>query len=256
MSTTNLSSQEASFRAKEFVPNATELIQLAKEGYSFQTRHVLQTIVSGEQQRLREEQTMWRLGGAVLGACLGLSDGFQLTDAFVGLAFSGIASLSHEAMSHEDRIFLEQCQSLWLIGNNSPVELAQRLGSAKSRILMYEKDWSSPMIFNHHQGIRGDFLVPLGLAGDLAKGFSSLKSREVLERHINFSDIEILQNQFYPSTNETFGIKEIIEITNEEAKRFSPYANSFLRETEPVIISNRNNSAIAYRVPVPTHSDF
>ena len=251
-----LSNQEVTTNANESLTNAAEFIQLAKEGYSFQTRQILQTIVSGEQQRLREEQTMWRLGGAVIGACLGLGDGLQITDAFLGIAFSGIASLSYEAMSHEDRKFLEQCQSLWLIGDNSPVELSQRLGPAKSRILMYEKDWSTPMIFNHHRGVRGDFLVPLGLAGELAKGFSSLKSREVLERHINLSDIEILQNQLYPCTNETFEIKEITEIKNEDAKRFSPYANSFLRETEPVIISNRNNSAIAYRVPVPTHSDF
>ena len=57
------------------------------------------------------------------------------------------------------------------------------------------------------------------------------------------------------STSKTIFLPSV-DSTNEEAKRFSPYASSFLRETEPVIISNRNNSAIAYRVPVPTHSDF
>jgi len=241
---------------QNLVPNAKEIISIAKEGYSFQTRELLQTIVAGEQQRLREEQMMWRIGGAVIGTCLGLGDGFQITDAFVGLAFSSLTSLTHEVMSHEDRKFLEQCQSLWLVGRNSPIELAQRLGPARSRILLYDADWSSPVIFNHHHGYRGDHLVPLGMAGELATGFSSPQSMEVLERHFNQSDLGTLQNQLYPIINEAIQIKPIEPISTETAQRLSPYSNAFSKETEPLIISNGQNSSIAYQVPIPPHSDF
>ena len=54
------------------VPFAKEMLQLAKSGYSFQTREILQRIVTAEQQRLREEQMVWRVGGArlaVIGGC-------------------------------------------------------------------------------------------------------------------------------------------------------------------------------------------
>ena len=78
------------------VPFAKEMLQLAKSGYSFQTREVLQRIVTAEQQRLREEQMFWKVSGAILGACLGVGDGFQVADVFLSMGLSGLGSLSHE----------------------------------------------------------------------------------------------------------------------------------------------------------------
>lgn len=162
------------------VPNASEIIYKVKYGYSFQSREILQRVVLGEQQRLKEEQTLWRFGAAVLGSYLGLSDGFQLTDLFLGMASSTIAATAHEILSNEDKKFLERCQLLWLVGNHSPIELSQRIGQARSRILFYNPRWQAPCIFNHHQVIRGEHLVPLGNAGNYAPGFADQVCNEAL----------------------------------------------------------------------------
>jgi hypothetical protein len=79
------------------------MLQVARTSDSFQTREVLQRIVLAEQQRIKEEQMLWRVGGTILGMCFGLTDGFQLTDLFMGMAGSAIAGTAHEVMSHEDR---------------------------------------------------------------------------------------------------------------------------------------------------------
>ena len=40
------------------VPYLREMLDIARNGYSFQTRTVLQRIVMGEQQRIKEEQML------------------------------------------------------------------------------------------------------------------------------------------------------------------------------------------------------
>jgi hypothetical protein len=232
------------------------MLQIAHHGYSFQTREVLQRIVIGEQQRIKEEQMLWRVGGTILGMCFGIGDGLQLTDLFIGMAGSAIGSLAHEAMSHEDRQFLERCQSLWLVGNNSPMELAQRLGPARSRILLHDPTWGAPVIFNHHQGHRGDHLVPLGNAGDLATGFSDPQSLEVLQRHFVREDLQTLQAQLYPIASHAVAIDRVTHITQVDAIALDPDAPSFMSQTRPVRINTSNGASVGYQVPIPAQSDF
>jgi hypothetical protein len=114
------------------VPYAAEAIQLARTARSFQTREVLSRIVTAEQQRIKQEQMLWRVAGAFMGACFGLSDGFDPGDIFLGMGLSGLAGMGHGVMSHEQRQFLEQCRSLWTIGVNSPSDLVSRLGPCSS----------------------------------------------------------------------------------------------------------------------------
>ena len=106
------------------MPYAAEAIQLARTARSFQTRELLSRIVTAEQQRIKQEQMLWRVAGAFMGACFGLSDGFDPGDIFLGMGLTGLAGMGHEVMSHEQRQFLEQCRSLWTIGANSPTDLA------------------------------------------------------------------------------------------------------------------------------------
>jgi len=186
------------------VPYAQEMLHIARHGYSFQTREVLQRIVMGEQQRIKEEQMLWRVGGTLLGLCFGIGDGLQMTDFFIGMAGGAIGSLAHETMSHEDRQFLDRCQALWLVGQNSPMELAQRLGPARSRILLHDPGWEAPVVFNHHHGHRGDHLVPLGNAGELAAGFADPKSLEVMQWHFGGEDLQTLRTQLYPIASHTW----------------------------------------------------
>ena len=234
-----------------------EFIKIAKESYSFQTKDVLQTIVQGEQRRINQEQAMWRIGGAVLGVCLGLGDGFQPRDVFLGMGFSSIAGMAHESMSQRDRKFLEDCKSLWLVGNNSPIELAQRIGPAKSRILMYDENANSPFIFNHHISHRGEHLVPLFSAGDMASGFSSYQSLEVLNRYISPQNIDILKGQLYPHTNGTQKINSLNQISKNQAHSTAAFTKEFLEETQPVLISTTDyGTLVGYEIPIPAHSDF
>jgi adenylate kinase len=45
-------------RSSTNVPYADTMLQVARQGYSFQTREVLQRVVMGEQARIREEQML------------------------------------------------------------------------------------------------------------------------------------------------------------------------------------------------------
>jgi len=238
------------------VPNASEIIDIATYGYSFQSREILQRVVLGEQQRLKEEQTLWRFGAAVLGSCLGLGDGFQLTDLFLGMASSTIAATAHEVLSNEDRQFLERCQLLWLVGNHSPIELSQRIGQARSRILFYDPSWQAPCIFNHHQGIRGDHLVPLGNAGNYAPGFADQASIEVLNRYFGADDLNTLRAQLYPQAGNTISISSVSAISPGEALSSDPFARSFLAKSQAVKIAVNDDYFIGYKVPIPAQSDF
>jgi hypothetical protein len=238
------------------IPYAQEMLHVARHGYSFQTREVLQRIVMGEQQRIKEEQMLWRVGGTLLGLCLGIGDGLQLTDLFIGMSGGAIASLAHETMSHEDRQFLERCQSLWLVGRNSPIELAQRLGPARSRILLHDPAWEAPLVFNHHKGHRGDHLVPLGNAGNLATGFADPQSLEVLQRHFDREDLQTLEAQLYPIASHAVAVDRVEPISQIDALELDPNAPSFLRQSKPMRINTSSGESVGYKVPIPAHSDF
>jgi hypothetical protein len=238
------------------VPYADTMLQVARQGYSFQTREVLQRVVMGEQARIKEEQMVWRVTGSLVGMLFGLGDGLQMTDLFMGMAGASVASLAHEAMSHEDRQFLERCQSLWLVGGNSPVELAQRLGPARSRILLFNPSWPEPMVFNHHQSHRGNHLVPLGLAGRQAAGFAHHQSLEVLHRHFSADELQTLEGQLYPMASHAFAFDTVSPISQVEALELDPSAPSFLSQSRPVRIEAATDAAIGYQVPIPAHSDF
>lgn len=251
-----ISGETEHHRSSPGVPYAQEMLQIARHGYSFQTREVLQRIVMGEQQRIKEEQLLWRVGGTILGMYFGIGDGLQITDLFIGMAGSAIGSLAHEAMSHEDKQFLERCQSLWLVGNNSPIELAQRLGPARSRILLHHPSWETPVVFNHHQGHRGDHLVPLGNAGNLATGFADPQSLEVLKRHFVSEDLQTLQTQLYPVASDAVAVDRVTPINQVDAMALDPDAPAFLSQSRPVHINTPEGASVGYQVPIPAQSDF
>lgn len=242
--------------AEFYAPYADEMLSVARTTCGFQSRDVLRRIVSGEQQRIKEEQMLWRVGGALLGAAFGFSDGFELTDLFVGMAGGSIGGLAHDVMSNHDRRFLEQCQALWLVGAHSPLELAQRLGPARSRILLFDSSWQSPVIFNHHRGSRGDHLVPLGNARNLANGFADERSLEVLNRYFDASELETLEAQLYPIADQVVSVQSLSSLSNSDALAKDLYAQSFMRKSQPVMIQVSGSEVVGYQIPIPATSDF
>jgi hypothetical protein len=256
MATITYSDHQLTRRSKALDSELDHLLHIASIGHSFQTREVLHQIIVGEQQRIKEEQMLWRVGGSLLGLCFGLSDGFQLTDLFIGMSGGAIGSLAYDTMSQEDRKFLEQCQSLWLMGCNSPMELQQRLGPARARIVIEDSTTGEIMICNHHQGHRGDYLVPLGAAGAVAAGFQNPESLAVLSRHLSPENIEILQSQFYPVGHASIQIDRPLPISREELRRICVPIKESCSDSRHVVIRNANGSTVAYHVPIPSHSDF
>lgn len=237
-------------------PLADEFVQLAKVGHAFQSKDVLQAIVEKEKRRIKDEQIAWRIGGAIVGGLLGLGDGFDVGDIFTSLVFSNIGAVGHEVASREQIEFLQKCQAAWLVTQGSPVELASRIGPAKSRIVAFNEGWETPLVFNHHQGHRGDYLVPLGLAHQHAKGFLEEGSRQVMINTFEEKDYTTLSNQLYPVPDNAIRLDSIRKITKEKAVELDPYADSFVSQAEPVVIEVEGQQAVAYRVPIPIHSDY
>lgn len=238
------------------VPRASLIIQIAKNGRAFQAKEVLQAIVEKEKRRIQDEQIAWRIGGAIVGGLLGMSDGFDFSDIFVGMTFSSLGGLGHQVASREQLEFLRKCNAAWMVTAGSPVELASRIGPARSRVILYGDGWDEPRIFNHHQGPRGDYLVPLGLASWCARGFLQQDSKQAMLEVYDPSNIEILSNQLYPDSDRAIRLDSVRKISNERAFELDQYAVSFVRHAEPVAIEIEGNVVVAYRVPIPVHSDF
>ncbi len=238
------------------VPESFEFVQLAKNGHAFQSKDVLQAIVEKEKRRIKDEQMAWRIGGAIIGGLLGIGDGFDVGDVFMGLAFSNLGGLGHQVASREQMEFLEKCKAAWIVTTGSPMELASRIGQARSRVIAYSEGWQTPLIFNHHQGPRGDYLVPLGLAHQHARGFLQDDSRQAMVDTFEQDDFMILANQLYPAPDSAIRLESIRKITKEQAIEMDKYADSFVHHAEPIAIEIEGQQAVAYRVPIPVHSDY
>ena len=238
------------------VPHSLEVIQLAKNGHAFQSKDVLQAIVEKEKRRIKDEQMAWRIGGAIIGGLLGIGDGFDVGDVFMSMAFSNLGGLGHQVASREQMEFLEKCKAAWIVSANSPIELASRIGPARSRILAYRGGWQTPLIFNQHQGPRGDYLVPLGLAHQHARGFLQDDSRQAMVNTFEQNDFMILANQLYPAPDSAIRLDSIRKIKKEQAIELDSYADAFTAHAEPVVIEVEGQQSVAYRVPIPVHSDY
>ena len=112
------------------------------------------------------------------------------------------------------------------------------------------------MVFNHHQGHRGEHLVPLGNAGNLAAGFADPQSLEVLQRHFGEEDLQTLQAQLYPNASHALAVDRITTISKAEALEQDTQAASFLAQSKPVRIATSDGATVGYQVPIPAQSDF
>lgn len=245
---------------EEGLLNCTKLLH---ENLSFQSIDVIERIVAYEQARIEDEQTLWRIGGAILGAALGAGDGFGLADVGTSFAFSNIAGMAHSQASKEQREFLKKIHSLWLVDQRSPFDLRRRLGEPIGRFIGYSSLANS---FNpddlyiasiHQNSSRGFTAVSLGFAGDNAAGFIDNMSREKMAEVFTGEEIETLKCQFYPIIENSIPLKLVRSITEEEAKSKDPLY-SYLRKTgSPYRISiGDGDDDILYKCAIPSHSDF
>ena len=64
---------------------------------TFPVEEFINLWVEHKKSQMRDEQFLWRVGGAIVGGMLGLGDGFQLGDLFGSLAGGAIGSLAQES---------------------------------------------------------------------------------------------------------------------------------------------------------------
>jgi hypothetical protein len=162
-----------------------------------------------------------------------------IVEVFLGalhghMAMAGLARRTNDVMPHEQRQFLGSCYSLWTTGSNSPVELTSRIETACSRSScrapwpsalqdpLHDPDWEAPVVFNHHQGHRGNHLVPLGNAANLARGFADPQSRQVLQQHFGVADLQRLQVHLYPIASHTVAVDRVASIRQEDELELDP----------------------------------
>ncbi|MFM7087024.1 MAG: hypothetical protein ACKOXO_08550 [Cyanobium sp.] len=70
------------------------------------------------------------------------------------------------------------------------------------------------------------------------------------------NDFMILANQLYPAANSAIRLDSIRKISKEQAIEMDKYADSFVHHAEPIAIEFEGQQGVAYRVPIPVHSDY
>jgi len=248
---------------REQVENLNNIIEYCKNALSFQASEVLESIITNEKQKMEDEQGLWKVGGALLGLALGVGDGFDLMDVGSSFAFSNIANMAYNQVSKEQREFLRQIHSLWLVDQRSPLELRRRLGDPIGRFIGYDTDVgnSDPdeniFITNIHQnssrGLNLQLLSPAQLA---ASGFENNLSVEKMREVFDSENYEILANQLYPIDGGTIPIKAMRIISKEEAEKKDPMYSYLHKSGEPYRLTFDEGEHIVYKINIPSHSDF
>jgi hypothetical protein len=70
------------------------------------------------------------------------------------------------------------------------------------------------------------------------------------------NDFMILASQLYPAPDSAIRLDSIRKISKEQAIEMDGYADSFIQHAEPVVVEIEGQQAVAYRVPIPVHSDY
>jgi hypothetical protein len=110
----------------------------AEIGYStINEEYVIQKLIQDHQEKKKQETALWRLGGAIAGAFLGLQDGFQVMDIFTTAASSAVAGGISNAMQDLDTNQLKELGLEWVNTPQSYIYHKKRhRGDAIRRILL------------------------------------------------------------------------------------------------------------------------
>ena len=204
-----------------------------KDYRSFQTQLVIESIVAKEQKRIESERAGWKLAGAAVGLLLGAGDGLDFGDLFTAFTFGNIANMAHSKFSEKDIQFLKEIKSYWMIADGSPIDIIRRLGAPKKRVLIFADDQA--LAFTHHVGPRGEFLVPLSVAGEACPGFTNHQSREVA---LQVDSSRRLRDEVAAQK-----APELVDVAG---------ANGY----EPIDLEIGGEKVLGFRTQVPLHSDF
>lgn len=99
---------------------------------------VIQRIIQNHQAKKAQENSLWRIGGAVLGLCLGLGDGFQVGDLLGTVVGSTLGGGISNELQRADEATLRELNLEWVNSPDSYIYHRKRhRGEAVRRLLLF-----------------------------------------------------------------------------------------------------------------------
>ncbi len=235
-----------------FIEGISTIAEHMTKGKAFPSALVLKTIAEKENSRIDQEKLIWRIGGAAVGLLAGSLDGLDFGDAFQSFFVSNLAGTAHDVFSEEQKKFLREINSYWIIDDASPMDLNKRVGPARSRV------WFSGSLYNYHRGLRGDYLLNLQPARAVCQGFSDRKALEVMVRSFDDQTIKKMSRQFYPTLENSIRIDSyrVVDLHSGRETVNSADLLAVENDLQPIAIEIEDNIYRAYAAPIPLHSDF
>lgn len=236
--------------------NSTHIFKLAKVGRAFRPEEVAQRICDSELKRMNDEAMLWKLGGGLLGLLAGSLDGFNVGDIMTGLVVSNIASQGHQVFSKEQKEFLQKCKAYWAVGEGSPLDIVKNIGAATNRVVMYTRDNQEPRIYNLHKGIRGQYLMPLDFAHEIAPGFTTMENKKVMARTFQSDELERIAYHLYPDQSKAKKVEALMRVSAEEINGGNSFECESVNGSQSLLIEAGGAKNKAFAFDIPVHSAF
>ena len=234
----------------------TRIFKLAKEGRAFRPEEVAQRICDSELKRLNDEAMLWKLGGGLIGLLAGSLDGFNAGDIMTGLVISNIANQGHQVFSKEQKVLLQKCKAYWAVGEGSPLDIMKNIGAATTRVVMYTKDSQEPKIYNLHKGIRGQYLMPLDFAHEIAPGFTTMENKKVMARTFESNELEKIAYHLYPDQSKVKKVESLMRVSREEINNKKNFEDEPINGSQVLLIEAGGVKNQAFAFDIPVHSAF
>lgn len=170
------------------------------------------------------------------------------------MAMAKLTRHADDVIPHGQRQLLGSCYSLWTTGNNSPIKLTSRIGTTRSRLLLYRPEHNRPALLSHLQGHSGDTLVALNSAEQLANNFLNPWSLDAMRQHLSNEALKPGALQLYPN-GAAIQLSRLQPISANQALPAASYANAFLPDTQPVLIEPLKMEVADHCVLVTVESD-
>ena len=223
-----------------------------QDGYSchyvstFPVEEFINLWVEHKKSQMRDEQFLWRVGGAIVGGMLGLGDGFQIGDLLGSLAGGAIGSLAQESLSKDEKETLNKLQLSWVhVDKGSPIKLIRRHGRPVARYLIPTE-------------IKDDYRIATsfqdGFAGCLAQGAADRLVQSIaseIEESPYFSD------QFSDIVKNTFCFDEKgtgLTLKSEEILGQISGPDNVIHDV--VGLDTDYGKLVAFKSSIPSHSDY
>ena len=235
---------------------SARIFSLAKEGHAFRPEEIAQRICDSELKRLNDEALLWKLGGGLLGLMAGSLDGFNAGDIMTGLVVSNIASQGHQVFSKEQKEFLQKCKAYWAVGEGSPLDIMKNIGAATNRVVMFARDNQEPRIYNLHRGVRGQYLLPLDFAHEVAPGFTTMENKKVMARTFESDELERIAYQLYPVQSKAVKVESLMRVSLEEINDGNRFDGEEMTGSQSFLIEAGGSKNKAFAFDIPVHSAF